>query len=339
MSARHSRPLRADWVDARAALDVVVSYIRASDKVMAIKEALIDAREAPEEHTLPGYNLFSRDPVTGIDALEWMVPEVRKDLDFILLAYDDFADRPLGKVGCPDRAARKVWATTSASRRYFGPSRSRFDWWVPAVKLVALAAKKSGAVPKVHGTHVTLDLGGQKLEVNSSRCWVNYANRFRHAEWPALDADIRHLTQPAMRTRHPLAQALLALDSPVGVQWAASAVIRAVNAGDLPPVTSDIFDKRTYTQPTSRKRKVRDTRGLDFAIASVRDYMQGDAEGVPTLEGAYRFLRPYVGAADFAKRVGSPYCGGRRITRNTANKMAALLNKLEGDGCSLEPDL
>lgn len=275
---------------------------------------------------LPGFTVYDADEHGRAE--RWLVPRLGVDLEEVVQVYEEFVDRPLGTVRCPERVARRLYRS-KRSQDFFGPLRRPEQWWLPGAQLVAVASTLTKETPVRGEASVSLDLGGMKMEVTPRGCWSNFTGAMRRARVPAADADFAPLYVPMLLTDNPLAQALAAAGATGSALWAANSAIRAADAGRLP---------RTFLAGLSAPRRGRGA--ARQRVTSLPDKVGAMAEcreildqcGPGSLRSLYASAVPaLMTASDFIDMVGDPWKNNSRAVGPTvAERFSAFLTLVEG---------
>ena len=325
MSARSLNELRREWLGGSVALRTIVNFLHNENLTLKAQALFMDYTEAPQRSVLPSFNPF--DVSEGVRAGLWSVPTPKDDFTEVVAGYEAYTDRQLGAVRRPEQIARTlVWKPSSI---WFGPRRTQYDWWVPAVQIVALANRFADVDVEVAQGRVCLEAHGKKLLVTPSGCWVPWRERMVKAVFPAQDADIGLLTIPPLITYHPLAAALLKLQAPLYLLWAGNTLVRALQQGKMAPLRMQSLERPSHKFPLRGKRKSKNPRDVMGSLESAREVLEG---GTPeTLWDIYKTLVPYaVTAAEFREAVCNPFDqGGRVITPVVRERVAALIDSVE----------
>ena len=312
------------WVSGAQALKSIDLYLQSTGTKLLTQARMFD--EPGEENgaiTLPGFTPFSIEG--GVMAADWCVPRTHRDLEEVLAVYEEYADRKLGVVRAPCLVARRVFKSAH-TRAFFGAAVRPYDWWQPAVRLVALVSGISRTPAVVQESRVLLQLEDYKLEVTRRGCYSNFRGRVVTAAIPAEDVGIEHLATPPLITSHPLARVLIG--APESVLWAANAAIRAERAGQVAPITGR---HSIFSTPRRRSRGVSRHTNADVrgAIWACRDTLEQGGPG--NLHELYRQAVPaLMGAREFAQVVASPWnAPDRTLGPDTVQRMLERLDLIE----------
>lgn len=325
MSVRPLNELRREWLGGSVALRTIVNFLHHEHLTLKAQALFMDYTDAPQRSVLPGFNPF--DASDGVRAGLWSVPTPVGDFLDVVHGYEAYADRKLGAVRRPEQIARTLVPKSSSG--WFGPRRTQYDWWVPAVQIVALANQLSDGEVEVAQGRVCFEAQGKKLLVMPSGCWVPWRDRMVKAVYPAQDADIGLLTTPPLITYHPIATALLKLQAPLYILWAGNTLVRTLQQGKMPPLRMQNLERPSHKYPLRGKRKPKNPRDVMGSLESAREVLEG---GTPeTLWDIYKTLVPYaVTAAEFREAVCNPFDqGGRVITPAVRERVAALIDSVE----------
>lgn len=313
--------------EARRALRHIQKYLLKEKKTLTAQALFKDFSESPSKVTLDGYGPFDR--ALGVRPELWLIPDCGRDWEDLLCDFEAYVDRPLGKVRRPDIRAREHLHGASW-RRYFGEPRKPREWWVPAVKLLALVYRKVGGEVTIKSPgHVVLEHETWKAEVTPTGGWMPWGEKFVPAAWRASDADIAHLRTPMLTTEHPLAAALVSLQAPRSVLWAANTVVRAQESGRFEPLEMvDLEVLKSRPRPPVRKSRVSDSEAAG-AVEVLRDAL--DFAPDLTVIGAYRALVPHsVTGVEFTEAMGNPFSSGNRpLTKEMRSRLLCLLDRIE----------
>lgn len=320
-----------DWVDGKRALGAVAKALSDRGLTLATQASLLDQPDNPQTVMLPGFAVF--DHAGGLRALDWCLPRTRLDRDEILGIYEEYVDRPLGRVPVPDRVARGVFSGKSADT-VFGERRSPAQWWLPAAQLIAVASAKTKIAAKYTEDTVSLDLGDYQMSVTPEGCWSNFRGRLKTAADLPDDANIGALRVPLLMTKHPLAGALAAHSMPVGVLWAANCAIRAESAGRIPKIRAahlGVLRKSRGRGPRRLKASVADVVG---AISASREMLDGPEYA--TLRDLYKVAVPtLMTVTDFTDLLADPWgrsaLEGKPIGSGVRARMHEFLDVKEGE--------
>ena len=307
---------------------MIQKFLHTRGLTLKAKALFADHVDAPSRVKLPGFDLF--DEEAGIKVFDWCVPNTRKDFDDVLVAYEAFADRPLGSFTRPDKEAIAACASTRG-RKFFGPISRRWNWWTPAVKLVAVASKVSGAPVEYLKDRVLLEHKGFRMEVTPNGCWSNFRGRIRASDGRAEDVGRDYISVGAWFTKEPLAAALIAVGAPAPVLWACNSLLREVAKEAHPPISMRSLDmeaERAIGRPRKgpKARKPADVLG---ALAQAREAMDG-AQGEGLLD-VYRALVPYaLTSREFKEAIGNPFCHpGTSVTEATRERVEEVMGTIE----------
>ena len=325
MSVRPLNELRREWLGGSAALKTIVNFLHNENLTLRTQALFMDYTETPQRSVLPGFNPF--DVSEGVRAGLWSVPTPKDDFSEVVAGYEAYTDRQLGAVRRPEQIARSL--VPKPATVWFGPRRTQYDWWVPAVQIVALANRLADVDVEVSQGRVCLEAQGKRLLVTPSGCWVPWRDRMVKAVLPAQDADIGLLTTPPLITYHPFAAALLKLQAPLHVLWAGNTLVRSVQQGKMPPLRLSNLERPTHKFPLRGKRKAKNHRDVMSSLESTKELLDS---GTPeTLWDIYKSLVPYaVTSAEFRAAVCNPFDqGGRGITPAVRERVAALIDSVE----------
>lgn len=199
---------------------------------------------------LPGFSIF--DVSERIRATEWCTPRQVVDRDEIISVYEEYVDRPLGTTPVPDRVGRSLYIG-KASDQFFGRRRKATEWFLPVLKIIALAAHASRGKVTLGPDSVHLDMGDYVMSASPRGCWSNTTGALHRSVQRPDDANTDTLRVPVLLTSHRLAKALVALESPPWMLWIANTAIRAEMAGDIPKIRAVHLDRipqgRTAQEP------------------------------------------------------------------------------------------
>ncbi len=185
---------------------------------------------------LPGYDLFS--PGSLSPAL-WHLSRPCKGRADYLRAYEAFVDRPLGKVRDPSALPLGVFADagTPAGRiAYLRKSTRAYDWYTPALRLLACARFYDDISFQVQGVNYSAHFGPQYLEVTPRGCYSNTRRCRVEAGEPPEDIDEARMPVPAITISDPAYLSLYEVikDMDTSVLYALNAVVRGILKGELP---------------------------------------------------------------------------------------------------------
>jgi hypothetical protein len=250
-------PSLPKWMDGKRALNSLTKALADRDLALQVQSRFNSDHDSKQLVMLPGFSMF--DQSNGVSASEWCVPRPMRDRDDLLMVYEEYVDRPLGKVPAPDRVARQILQGRTGDM-FFGPGlRKPTEWWLPAAQLIALASRMSGVMAVVTDDTVSLDMGDYMMRVERRGCWSNKDRRLHLAVDAADDADSAQLRVPLLITAHPLAKALLSAGAPPAALWAANSAIRCELHGKHPKIRTAHFAPLALMRKTTHVRKRRYT--------------------------------------------------------------------------------
>lgn len=330
------QPLLPEWVNGKRALSTLKTAL-SERGLTAQVQALFKDTDDTTPVTLPGFSMF--DTASGLSATQWCVPRPIGDRDDIIGLWEEYIDRPLGRVAVPDRVARRI-LSAPLGEKFFGTyRREATEWWLPAAQLIAIASGVSGLAARVTNDSVTLDMGDYAMSVTPSGGWSNATRAIRPCAELPDDANIAPLRVPALLTAHPLAKALVSLSVPPALLWAANSLICCESMGRHPrvrpvmltPIGSKLVSaKRNAVRRPGRERlESRSRRDIPASMATCRQILDDP------YPGSHRDL--YIAAVpalmsvrDFSWLVGIPGNNAERaLTEFACENFADHLETLE----------
>lgn len=214
------------WADHRQAAKLL--------KKTLVKEGLFSAFDAAlkapvkgDSVLLPGFDLFDRSG--SLSPYLWCVPKPKCDLNDLYQAYEDYTDQPLGLLRNPGKPAQILLKNQSSRGTYFGASQRSADWYLPLVKVLAMAQHLDEGRPQRKGSTFSMHLGPGYLEVSPEGCWNNFRRGVVKALRVAQDAGESGFTVTSFRSNHPLALAAFqaSQEGDYGILWAANTMLQA----------------------------------------------------------------------------------------------------------------
>lgn len=321
-----------NWVDGRRALNIVAKALGELGLTYTVQARMLDEPKDAKPVMLPGFTIF--DHCNGIFAADWCVPRPRVDRDEVVMIYEEYVDRPLGRLPVPDRVARRVYAGAAADT-FFGPRCADGDWWTPAAKLVAIASSMTRTPAVYYETSVSLDLGDCRMSAAPDGCWSNFMQRVRVAPDLAHDASMDGLRVPLLITNHPLAKAVAGENLSPAVLWAINSAIRTESAEAIPTI-KPIHVGFVPRKKRSKSKVVGTTADVVGAIAACRELLDEQA----LLMDLYRVAVPILmSGADFSDLLAPAWKdSNRRLNTALIQKAHEFLDLKEGDlRCRHEP--
>lgn len=249
--------------------------------------------------TLPGFHLADR---SAVSPYEWCIPRP-SDLSDLVNVYEEYVDRPLGKVRLPDTVAKRLYQTPALAVRYFGGRKRANAWRLPATKLVLVAQHFGAIVERGPAGAVSTEVEGYRFEVTSRGCYSNTHGKFmsHRSGGPAHEG----LAVPELRTRNPVAIAMTDLGADIGGLWALSSVLRARAYRNLP------MDTLLVPPPRVSPGRVRDPQQVREALLEATDLAEQCMDAV--LVQLHAAMVPRLcGIDDFKKTFGNPYAAYAR---------------------------
>lgn len=274
----------------RADSRLAVQALSVLHREVTLKQAqrrVLEAFSLPEhgEVCLPQHSLFSS--TLQVRAAQWLAPRPTVDFEDCVAAYEDLADRSLGKVSRLDRVVYRILPRQHPDwlPRQFVPA-----WWVSAAAMLALISNVLGDPVNVDGEELLLEHDGLRFKVTANGIYSNFRGRFMYTE-RAKDFDSPLVSMPARVVRHPLATAVQ--DLPAHAQWAASYLLLCEEEKVIAPITSDTLLKVGLAKRGRRKGTVvHRIRGADrvAAVAGCREVLEYGG----TLQDLYSVAVPYL---------------------------------------------
>lgn len=265
--------------------------------------------------TLPGYHM--------LDGMAWLVPGSKKPVEDLLGVWEDFVDTAMEGRGPPDRIPwRACPGRRDAALGYLGGPRGPDQWWVPAVQLLAIVAKRAGTEVYRRAGGVWASVGDYQVGVAPDGCYSNKARGIRKAVFPATDGDSEELLVQPLETAHPIANLVVG-------HWATPESARALNSllrdGYVFKVSDFAPPRRGNPRPVGRRPK-------DIAdVVNALNALRCDLEMGAPIGELYRVAVPYaMTARQFRAVVGHEvrYPAGR-LREKTRQKVLDWLDRRE----------
>ncbi len=327
-----------DWVDGRRALRVVARALHKQGMTAEAQARLLNARGL-EPRLLPGFNVF--DSTEKARALDWCAPAKPVDRDEMIGLWEEFVDNNLGRLPRPDRILRRAFLGAT-SDEYFGAPREALQWWKPAAKFIAVAARAFPGKLTWDSTWVKFDMGDYQMAVYYNAAWSNTYGRLVRTSALADDADISQFDVPALTTEHPLAHAL-PRDADPGLLWAVNTAIRTEAAGMLDKVRAPHLELTRISRTRERPRVSRAHRTIRLgqrAHADIRGAIQALRDELANPDGPdrstlFEIAVPVLMSVNQFEAAG----GGSRNTSASLPMRTASINKLSDHLDMLEAEL
>lgn len=297
-----------DWVDGTRALKIVSSFVDSQGSTFLTQARLSDTPDkandnAPGKILLAGFTAF--DSHDNVNVYDWCLPRASIAYDDLVGLYEEYVDRPLGTMACPERVLRSAWPPGRSEALFGITPRPAAHWWTPMAWLILALARSRGGTVDVNETWLKLQQTGCSFEVDFNYCYSNSTGKFRKYANPAEDAGVDGLTVPLLITSHPLALAVDQLaegNLPTSVQWALNTAIRCEADGKIPRIGRNDLVKSAG--PVKRNRAARLTDAdLIAAVRLCREILADPDED--SLYGIYKVAVPaLLSRADFVVVVG-----------------------------------
>jgi hypothetical protein len=321
--SRPSVPLskrRPDYSRGEQALTILGEQLKATG-MYEKAHALYDS--APSETVrLPGFDLFT---VGNRSPYEWCVPKPR-DAEQVINVYEEYVDRKLGSVAAPERVAKGLYGSHKVAKAYFGDSpRPASQWYAPLAKVIAAALHFEAQVEH-RGRTISGYLLGYTLLASPSSVHSNLQRATLVTAGNAVDFGPLELSVPDLRTRHPLANTLVAIGADDACLWAANTAIRADERGVV-NIKEDLFtpaEKKKVLTAAERRLKI-DT--IRAAALEASEVALGHPRPVTAL---YEVMVPALCSAQvFKTRIADPWKHPGRLPRpETRNSWVAHIESI-----------
>lgn len=270
----------------------------------------------------PCFTLFQE------DTYKWFLPKPAVGVADFMRIYEEFADRPLGSVPNPGKAAAQVY-TLEATRRKLTHFKQADQWMSPARILLAASLWLGGEVEASTPTRVAIRFGSGILEVTNAGCWTNRRRMIHPAACEAFDQGWPATTIYGASCRDPVLHAvsIFALGKPRQLMYAGTVLATALN--------EDVIDKAwlrdsvmAVKAPTPNRPRESMERAL-VECSMILDHPEGNV-----LEDLYDAAVPnLMSCRAFRARFGVPSQGNvnRRVSAKTAERWKQIFSQAAGD--------
>lgn len=237
------------------------------------------AVEEPCETLLPAVRPWHDSPRIFVPGA--FKPATRLSLDDVVDVYEEYADLQLGRVKFAERHLVRLFGDEEMTYRWFGPHcRPPAAWWMPAARMVLLAAALCDKPVEVDrlgrdGHTISVDTGTYYLSAAPDRIFRNMTGEYQRKPL-AIDCNVNTLNAPATTWKHPLASLLARLDAHSELLQLANAALQK-RRGRINPV--ELFDLNRPLKAEKVERQM--TRDEVSTIAHVRGMLD---ERVTTAE-------------------------------------------------------